>query len=243
MRPHDPNPRPRSRRPGGPARRPERHPQPGPRGPGDRQTRPGRPDRPDSRRPGRPGRNATRKDHRPPAGPPWTPTPRPPPWPPWPNGSRVMRQWHPSYFEPVADCWASHPEVVIELHNVMTEFTRDLPDDTPPARRHPAPLRPVAPRHAPPLPRRHEKLRPRRMLQKQAPHVQGPLQMRTRMLANTATLPRSCTQIRRSRTGTRTAVQPPCRHDPEPGRRDRPGQRTHQAPRHGGGEHENQDTP
>ena len=35
-----------------------------------------------------------------------------------------MRQWHPSYFEPVADCWASHPEVVIELHNVMTEFTR-----------------------------------------------------------------------------------------------------------------------
>jgi hypothetical protein len=36
----------------------------------------------------------------------------------------VMRQWHPSYFEPVADCWASHPEVVIELHNVMTEFTR-----------------------------------------------------------------------------------------------------------------------
>ena len=36
----------------------------------------------------------------------------------------VMRQWHPSYFEPVAECWASHPEVVIELHNVMTEFTR-----------------------------------------------------------------------------------------------------------------------
>jgi hypothetical protein len=36
----------------------------------------------------------------------------------------VMRQWHPSYFEPVADCWTSHPEVVIELHNVMTEFTR-----------------------------------------------------------------------------------------------------------------------
>ena len=36
----------------------------------------------------------------------------------------VMREWHPSYFEPVADCWASHPEVVIELHNVMTEFTR-----------------------------------------------------------------------------------------------------------------------
>jgi len=36
----------------------------------------------------------------------------------------VMRQWHPSYFETVAGCWASHPEVVIELHNVMTEFTR-----------------------------------------------------------------------------------------------------------------------
>ena len=35
-----------------------------------------------------------------------------------------MRRWHPSYFEHVADCWASHPEVVIELHNVMTEFTR-----------------------------------------------------------------------------------------------------------------------
>jgi hypothetical protein len=37
---------------------------------------------------------------------------------------RIMRQWHPSYFASVADCWASHPEVVIELHNVMTEFTR-----------------------------------------------------------------------------------------------------------------------
>ena len=37
---------------------------------------------------------------------------------------RLMRQWHPTYFEPVAGCWASHPEVVIELHNVMTEFTR-----------------------------------------------------------------------------------------------------------------------
>jgi len=36
----------------------------------------------------------------------------------------LMRRWHPSYFEHVADCWASHPEVVIELHNVMTEFTR-----------------------------------------------------------------------------------------------------------------------
>jgi outer membrane murein-binding lipoprotein Lpp len=36
----------------------------------------------------------------------------------------VMRQWHPCYFETVAECWASHPEVVIELHNVMTEFTR-----------------------------------------------------------------------------------------------------------------------
>lgn len=37
---------------------------------------------------------------------------------------KSMREWHPSYFAPVADCWASHPEVVIELHNVMTEFTR-----------------------------------------------------------------------------------------------------------------------
>jgi hypothetical protein len=36
----------------------------------------------------------------------------------------LMRRWHPSYFEHIADCWASHPEVVIELHNVMTEFTR-----------------------------------------------------------------------------------------------------------------------
>src|SRR6516225_6944608 len=36
----------------------------------------------------------------------------------------LMRRWHPSYFEHMADCWASHPEVVIELHNVMTEFTR-----------------------------------------------------------------------------------------------------------------------
>jgi hypothetical protein len=37
---------------------------------------------------------------------------------------RLMREWHPSYFALVADCWASHPEAVIELHNVMTEFTR-----------------------------------------------------------------------------------------------------------------------
>ena len=36
----------------------------------------------------------------------------------------VMRQWHPFYFELVAGCWKAHPEVVIELHNVMTEFTR-----------------------------------------------------------------------------------------------------------------------
>jgi hypothetical protein len=36
----------------------------------------------------------------------------------------LMREWHPSYFAAVRDCWASHPEVVIELHNVMTEFTR-----------------------------------------------------------------------------------------------------------------------
>jgi hypothetical protein len=44
----------------------------------------------------------------------------------------VMRQWHPSYFEPVAECWASHPEVVIELHNVMTEFTRVYRMEHPP---------------------------------------------------------------------------------------------------------------
>ena len=44
----------------------------------------------------------------------------------------VMRQWHPSYFEPVAGCWASHPEVVIELHNVMTEFTRVYRKQHPP---------------------------------------------------------------------------------------------------------------
>ena len=37
---------------------------------------------------------------------------------------RLMRQWHPAYFEPVAGCWASHPEAVIELHNLMTEYTR-----------------------------------------------------------------------------------------------------------------------
>ena len=93
----------------------------------------------------------------------------------------VMRQWHPAYFEPVADCWASHPEVVIELHNVMTEFTRVYRRETPPARRHPAPVRPVAPRHAPPLPRRHEILRARRMRQDTTAHVQAALQMRTRM--------------------------------------------------------------
>ena len=44
----------------------------------------------------------------------------------------VMRRWHPSYFERVAACWASHPEVVIELHNVMTEFTRIYRRDNPP---------------------------------------------------------------------------------------------------------------
>ena len=44
----------------------------------------------------------------------------------------VMRQWHPSYFEAVAECWASHPEVVIELHNVMTEFTRVYRKQHPP---------------------------------------------------------------------------------------------------------------
>jgi len=44
----------------------------------------------------------------------------------------LMRQWHPTYFEAVADCWASHPEVVIELHNVMTEFTRIYRTNHPP---------------------------------------------------------------------------------------------------------------
>jgi hypothetical protein len=44
----------------------------------------------------------------------------------------LMRRWHPSYFEHVADCWASHPEVVIELHNVMTEFTRIYRTEHPP---------------------------------------------------------------------------------------------------------------
>ena len=44
----------------------------------------------------------------------------------------LMRQWHPSYFEHVADCWAAHPEVVIELHNVMTEFTRIYRKEHPP---------------------------------------------------------------------------------------------------------------
>lgn len=44
----------------------------------------------------------------------------------------VMRQWHPSYFETVAGCWASHPEVIIELHNVMTEFTRVYRKQHPP---------------------------------------------------------------------------------------------------------------
>ncbi|HYB17048.1 MAG TPA: hypothetical protein VEF71_16445 [Streptosporangiaceae bacterium] len=43
-----------------------------------------------------------------------------------------MRQWHPSYFAAVADCWASHPEVVIELHNLMTEYTRIYRREHPP---------------------------------------------------------------------------------------------------------------
>lgn len=43
-----------------------------------------------------------------------------------------MRQWHPSYFAAVPGCWASHPEVVIELHNVMTEFTRIYRRENPP---------------------------------------------------------------------------------------------------------------
>jgi hypothetical protein len=44
----------------------------------------------------------------------------------------VMSQWHPSYFAAVADCWASHPEVVIELHNLMTEYTRIYRREHPP---------------------------------------------------------------------------------------------------------------
>jgi hypothetical protein len=44
----------------------------------------------------------------------------------------VMRQWHPSYFAAVADCWAAHPEVVIELHNLMTEYTRIYRTNHPP---------------------------------------------------------------------------------------------------------------
>jgi hypothetical protein len=44
----------------------------------------------------------------------------------------VMRQWHPSYFAALADCWASHPEVVIELHNLMTEYTRIYRREHPP---------------------------------------------------------------------------------------------------------------
>jgi hypothetical protein len=48
------------------------------------------------------------------------------------NWVTLMRRWHPSYFEHLADCWASHPEVVIELHNVMTEFTRIYRKEHPP---------------------------------------------------------------------------------------------------------------
>jgi hypothetical protein len=44
----------------------------------------------------------------------------------------AMRKWHPTYFTRVADCWAAHPEVVIEFHNVMTEFTRIYRQEHPP---------------------------------------------------------------------------------------------------------------
>ena len=43
-----------------------------------------------------------------------------------------MRQWHPSYFASVPGCWASHPEAVIELHNVMTEYARVYRTQHPP---------------------------------------------------------------------------------------------------------------
>ncbi len=35
-----------------------------------------------------------------------------------------MRRWHPDYFGMVAECWASHPEAVVELSNVMGEYVR-----------------------------------------------------------------------------------------------------------------------
>jgi len=44
-----------------------------------------------------------------------------------------MREWHPTYFAPIADCRAAHPEAVIELHNIVTEFTRVY------RRKHPPP--------------------------------------------------------------------------------------------------------
>jgi hypothetical protein len=83
----------------------------------------------------------------------------------------VMRRWHPSYFEPVAECCASHPEVVIELHNVMTEFTRLYRMTHPPL----ADVLLLYDRWLPGVLRRgHEVMRPR-----QAPHLQGPLRMST----------------------------------------------------------------
>jgi hypothetical protein len=35
-----------------------------------------------------------------------------------------MRRWHPDYFGAVAECWASHPEAVVELSNAMGEYIR-----------------------------------------------------------------------------------------------------------------------
>jgi hypothetical protein len=43
-----------------------------------------------------------------------------------------MRRWHPGYFAVVAECWPGHPEAVVELSNVMGEYTRIYRRDKPP---------------------------------------------------------------------------------------------------------------
>ena len=139
-----------------------------------------------------------------------------------------MRQWHPSYFEPVAECWASHPEVVIELHNVMTEFTRIYRRQHPPL----ADTLLLYDRWLPGMLRRcHDVMK-----------TCGPAGCaRTRhLMYKDLYLDTRAARRTTHRPHPRTAVQPPCRHHPEPGR---PRPARHQAPRHGGGEHENQDTP